>query len=253
MGNFQSGPAAGCRIQKGEIHIWRLEPEPGIDLARYSGLLSAGERERAARFLFPHLTRNFIADHGRLRLILGEYAGVAPESLEFALNEYGKPELANDAAALRFNLSHTQGLTVVALCLDAPVGIDVEALRPMADYLQVAQSHFSPQEIDALLETAECDREAAFFRCWTRKEAFLKAHGLGLSIPLDSFAVSLAEEAFPALLKVDWDTEERKRWSLVSLKLGEGFAGALAIPRGEWRLRFFDWQRGAQADEIAIG
>jgi 4'-phosphopantetheinyl transferase len=224
-----------------EVHIWRLEPEPLVDLSRYSDLLSRDEQQRAARFRFPHLTRNFIADHGRMRLILGAYTGLAPQNLVFALNEFGKPELADYPASLRFNLSHTEGLSLLALCLDSPVGIDLEAVRQMNDWRDVAQSHFSQNEVAALHEMTESDQQNAFFRCWTRKEAFLKAHGFGLSIPLDSFAVSLDRERTPALLECKWDPEETKRWSFVSLDLGAKFIGALAIAGKNWRIRYLDW------------
>lgn len=236
-------PAIGSRLERDEVHVWILAPELPANLDNYSRLLSREEQERSTRFLFPHLKRNFIVDHARLRLILGAYAGRAPETLAFAVNEYGKPELADGAGSLRFNLSHTHGRSVVAVCLDSPVGIDVEAVRPIDDWEGIAQSHFSAREIAALHASAESDRQHAFFRCWTRKEAFLKAHGFGLSIPLDSFAVSLARETAPALLECTWDPQETSRWSFFSLDLGEEFAGALAIPRGNWKLHFFDWAK----------
>jgi 4'-phosphopantetheinyl transferase len=242
MGNISREPEApGLGPGKNEAHIWRLEPEPLIDVSRYLELLSGEERDRAARFRFAHLTHSFIVDHGRMRLILGAYAGIAPQKLEFRFNEFGKPDLANCSEPLRFNLSHTAGLSVLAICVDAAVGVDVEAVRPMDDWRDVAQSHFSRSEIAALDETASSDRRNAFFRCWTRKEAFLKAHGRGLSIPLDSFAVSVAAEAMPQLLECLWDEEETKRWSLLSLDVGMNFAGALAVAGKGWRLRNFDW------------
>jgi 4'-phosphopantetheinyl transferase len=244
MGDLRSeeyNPAAGRRLEKSEVHIWRLDPEPDADLTRYLRILSSEERDRAARFRFPHLTHNFITDHGRLRLILGAYAQIDPEDLRFAVNEFGKPEIANGFVSLRFNLSHTQRLSLVAVCREAAIGIDVEACRPMPDLEEIAKSHFSRREIAALQETIEPDRQNAFFRCWTRKEAFIKAQGRGLSIPLDSFAVSLGPEAFPAILECAWDPEEPARWQLFSLPLDEGFMGALAITRGEWTITAFPW------------
>jgi 4'-phosphopantetheinyl transferase len=208
--------------------------------------LGRDERERAARFRFPHLTRNFLVNHGRLRLILGAYSGIAPEDIAFSMNEFGKPELANAAASgphgrLRFNLSHTEGLALLALCRGADVGTDVEAVRSMSDFELIAESHFSESEVAALQAFDAGERQRAFFRCWTRKEAFLKAHGRGLSIPLDSFAVSLAEEERPALLECRWDPAETARWSLFSLDPEPGFIGALAIERGDWQIDTFEW------------
>jgi len=243
----ERNPAAQRALAGGEIHLWRLRPEPDADLARYLRMLGAEERDRAARFRFPHLRHNFTSDHGRMRRILSAYAGIAPEDLVFQANEYGKPELANREAAdlpgrLRFNLSHTEGMTLLALCIDSDLGVDVEAVRPMSDLELIARSHFSASEIAALEAVDASERQQAFFRCWTRKEAFLKAHGSGLSIPLDSFAVSLADEETPTLLECRWGPGENQRWSLFSLDPGKEFIGAVAVGRGDWRIHWFDWE-----------
>ncbi len=236
--------AAISRLEPGEVHLWMLHPEPNVDLAPWLRLLSPAEQQRAARFHFPHLTRNFIADHARLRLILGAYTQTAAGDLTFSENAYGKPRLQNPASPVHFNLSHTAGLTLLALCLNSELGLDVEAIRPMDDWRDVARSHFSASENDALHRTAEADRQHAFFRCWTRKEAFLKASGEGLSRPLEAFSVSLDREAFPAFLSCAWDESETTRWSLVSLDPGPGFAGALALrsrePQNPWVIRTFN-------------
>jgi len=214
---------------------------PAADPARYSRLLSCQEQDRAARFHSPHLRRNYIVDHARLRLILNAYTQSTPADLIFAINKFGKPEIAAPASPLRFNLSHTEGISLLAVCRHSPVGIDVEAVRPINDWREVAEYHFAPPEITALLDTPEADRQNAFFRCWTRKEALLKANGRGFSIALDSFVVSLAREEFPRLLECAWDHEEIERWSLYSLDLGPQFIGALAISPGKWKIRSFDW------------
>ena len=250
MGDLASSAnhhAIGQRLAKDEIHVWNLKPEPEADLAEYSRLLGPDERERAGRFRLPHLTHDYTVDHGRMRLILSGYAGLAPEDIVFSMNKFGKPGLANPEAAdqagrLRFNLSHTEGHTLLAICLDATIGVDVERVRAMNDWPAIAQSHFSPLEIAALYDTIDSDRQDAFYRCWTRKEAFLKAHGLGLSIPLDSFAVSLTPEEFPALLSCAWDHEEIGRWSFFALNPGPDFVGALAIQKGDWQLCSFSWE-----------
>ncbi len=240
--NDAESQATRQKLAKGEVHIWRLRPEPDADLGDYSRQLGSDESERAARFLLPQLTHSYVVDHARMRRILGGYAGFEPEDLVFRVNKFGKPELENRGAErLRFNLSHTKGMTLLAVCLDADVGVDVEAVRLMSDLEDVAQSHFAPREIAALDALDPEEKQGAFFRCWTRKEAFLKAKGLGLSIPLDSFAVSLAAEARPALLECGWDPEETQRWSLFSLDSGPGFAAALAIKGGEWQVDWRDW------------
>jgi 4'-phosphopantetheinyl transferase len=228
-------------LKTGEVHIWRLQPEPAIDLSSYIRILSHDEQERAQRFRLPELTRSFIADHGRMRLILSAYAQLPPQDLAFTQNKFGKPELDIPGSALRFNLSHTKGLSVLALCLDSQIGVDVEAVRLMKDWQEIAQSHFSPRENADLSSTIESDRQNAFFRCWTRKEAFLKANGYGLSKPLDSFSVSIAREEFPALLDCVWAPQEVSGWSLASLSLEPQFVGALAVQHRGWKILSFDW------------
>ncbi|MBV8629388.1 MAG: 4'-phosphopantetheinyl transferase superfamily protein [Silvibacterium sp.] len=182
-----------------------------------------------------------------MRLLLGAYTGLAPENLIFAVNEFGKPELMNPESLqpegrVRFNLSHTEGLTLLGVCLSADLGVDVETVRPISDLELIAQSNFSEREIAALRAFGSSGKLRAFLRCWTRKEAFLKAHGKGLSIPLDSFAVSLSAEDASGLLECRWDAGEITRWSLFSLDLGNEFIGALAIQRGEWRVYMFEWE-----------
>jgi 4'-phosphopantetheinyl transferase len=233
------------RLERGEVHVWKLgHEETATDLDCYICLLSSDEKGRASRFHFQHLAENFITDHGRLRLILGAYTQSCPETLVFAVNQFGKPQLAFPDCSLRFNLSHTTGLTLLAVCLDAELGIDVEAVRPIDDWREIARSHFSAQENDALHATTESDQQNAFFRCWTRKEALIKACGQGLSLPLDTFTVSLSPEQFPPLLWCAWDQQEVSRWALVSLGLGSEFVGALAIPNREWKIRQFDYSIG---------
>jgi 4'-phosphopantetheinyl transferase len=241
---FTAGSVSEFRLRSHEIHVWKLGPEPDANRTRYFSLLSREEQDKAQRFRFEHLTHSYVLDHGRLRQILAAYTHVAAEDLVFAASEYGKPRLATPADGLRFNLAHTNGLALIALCLDSEIGVDVEAVRPMEDWRDIAQSHFSPREHDALLRTPESDQQNAFFRCWTRKEAFLKANGFGLSKPLDAFSVSIAEEDFPVLLDCAWDAGEPGRWSLMSLPLEVPFAGALAVERGDWTISGFEWPVG---------
>jgi 4'-phosphopantetheinyl transferase len=233
-------------LQANEVHLWRFDPETVDDLSHYLALLSSDEKDRAARFRFQHLADSFIADHGRLRLVLGAYTQSNPVDLVFVTNEYGKPRLASPGSSICFNLSHTTGLTVLAVCLNAELGIDVEAVRPMDELEAVAASHFSKLENAALHETTEPDRQHAFFRCWTRKEAFIKAKGQGLSLPLDTFSVSLAPGPASALLHCAWDADEAAQWSLISLPLGPQFAGALAIRHHGWNIH---WVTGPQSLE----
>jgi 4'-phosphopantetheinyl transferase len=223
-----------------QIHVWTLRDCPG-DIAAYASLLSRDELDRASRFRFPHLFDRFVADHGRLRLLLGAYLEADPRSLEFSVNPYGKPRVESPRCHLSFNMSHSTMVTMVAVCLNSEVGIDVEAIRPIAEWGAIASSHFSAEENEALSAEPEALRPEAFFRCWTRKEAFIKAKGLGLSLPLNSFSVTVSAEAAPGLLHCDWDPQESSRWSLTDLEPEPGYIGSLAIERKGWSAMHFAW------------
>lgn len=231
-------------LSTGEVHLWKLEPFTGLQPASWFGLLDAEEQARASRFRFPHLTQSFVADHARLRLLLSHYTKTPPQEIRFAKNFYGKPSFAFPETNIRFNLSHTEGMTLLAVCLDHELGADVEAVRPMDDWEEIAATHFSATENAELRSFKTSDRSHAFFRCWTRKEAFLKASGEGLSKPLDAFSVSIARTEDPKFLACNWNPEETKRWMLKSLDLGERFTGALALQHRNgsdpWQLVVFD-------------
>ncbi len=232
------------RLRTGEVHVWTLRDCP-VDIAEYTSLLSRDEINRASRFHFPHLFDRFAADHGRLRLLLGAYLETSPREIVFAENSHGKPRLQEPSCRLCFNMSHTAGLTMVALCLDAEVGIDVEAVRPIEDRDSIAAMHFSEYEQAALAAEPEHEKTAAFFRCWTRKEAFIKANGAGLSIPLDTFAVSLSAHEEASLLYCTWDVRESSRWKLTHLDPAPGYIGALVIEGCGWTTSHFGWPQEA--------
>jgi 4'-phosphopantetheinyl transferase len=211
------------------------------EIAEFASLLSPTEIDRAQRFRFPALSERFVADHGRLRLLLAAYLEADPQGLRFAENEQGKPRLLHGPdCRLRFNMSHTRGLTMIALCLDAELGVDIEAVRQVEDRDDIAAMYFSSSESLALGAYPEPERDAAFLRCWTRKEAYMKARGEGLSLPLDQFAVSLSVQK-AALVSCDWDEQEPRRWMLEHLEPGPGYIGALAVEQGAWSLLHFAW------------
>lgn len=194
------------------------------ELVRCRELLNAEERARADRFVFPRHNRRFTVARAFLRTILGEAIGRAPESIEFVLSEYGKPSLAG--GEVQFNLSHSHELAVMALA-PATIGIDVEHVRPMPDALKLAERFFAPDEIEVLKLADDLDR--AFFRCWTAKEAYLKARALGIgSLALDSFAVSLHPDA-PELLRADDD--DPRRWRMSRAAVPEGYLCTFAVER----------------------
>lgn len=228
----------------GEVHLWLAELTQSTSLlARLERTLSADERERAARFHFRRDAEHFVVARGALRDILGRYLCERPERLRFAYNEFGKPSLAGVHAGgpHRFNLSHSRGRALYAVTLGREVGVDLEFVRPDFAGEEIASAYFSRPEVAALRALPAGRRVEAFFNCWTRKEAFVKARGEGLSLPLDRFAVSLAPGEPARLLDVEGEPGEAARWSLKGLPFEDGYVGALAAESGGWRLRCWRW------------
>jgi 4'-phosphopantetheinyl transferase len=224
-----------------EVHVWSIPLDHGDDVvARLAESLWPDERARAARFVFPRDRRRFTVARGALRQILAGYLGLAPSALSFAYGPRGKPGLAQPAG-LEFNLAHSHELALCAVTSGRAVGVDVEWLRPMPDLLSVARIAFSPAELAALLARPEEDRLATFFRCWTGKEAYIKARGDGLALPLDAFDVSLAADQPLALLANRLDPAEPSRWSLHALAPADGYLGALAVAGPTVSLRPLTW------------
>lgn len=222
-----------------EVHVWRAAldlPERLADELRH--LLSDDERRRAARFHFERDRRRFSAGRGVLRDILGRYLNTAPQELRFHYDAHGKPSLYG--SDLRFNLSHSGGLALFAVTTGGQVGVDVERIRPEVMQEGLAKRYFSPREAAALEALPPEQQPAGFFNCWTRKEAYIKARGEGLSIPLDSFDVSLEPGEPARLLNVMGAPGEAERWSLWDLEVDAGFAAALALDSTERTLR--RWQ-----------
>ena len=231
-----------------EVHVWQagLEMSAGW-LDELRATLSADELTRAAHFHFARDRARFVAAHGIVRDILGRYLEVAPARLEFSSNEYGKPALAGDFRdSLSFNLSHSGDLVVIAIARGREVGIDVELYAPDRADQAVAANYFSPAEVARLRAVPESLRARAFFNCWTRKEAYIKARGMGLSIPLDSFDVSLAPDEPAALLRT-LASADAKAWQLRHLELGEKYIGALVASGAGWTFELRRWKGPANS------
>ena len=220
-----------------DVHVWSLALDaapPRLDALRRA--LSPDEVERAERFRFARDRDRFVAARGQLREVLALYLAVAPPAVSFAYGPQGKPML-QQRGGLRFNLSHAEDEAILAVAKGREVGIDIERIRPEVECEDIAQRFFSPAEVAALLALPATARPPVFFTCWTRKEAFIKALGGGLGIPLTDFEVSL-EPAGPArLLRTAWDPAVAGRWRLHTLAAPPGFAAALAVEGGEPRIR----------------
>jgi len=231
------------RLSRGEVHVWRTSLDrDSAEVERLKALLTADERERARRFYFDRDRRRFVVARGVLREILGRYLGRAPAQIRFAHNEYGKPFLYEDGSSLRFNVSHSQGAALYACTLRREVGVDIELLREDFASLEIAERFFSEAEIRKLVSLPAHERTQGFFNCWTRKEAYIKALGEGLSHPLDCFSVSLAPGESARLISTDKDRLEAAKWSIVDLKPFHGYAAAIAIRESDPEIQCWDWQ-----------
>jgi 4'-phosphopantetheinyl transferase len=210
------------------IHIWTLPTRAPEGMVRaFERCLAADEVERAARFRTENLRESFVAVHGALRYLLGHYLEVEPASVRFRYGPKGKPAL--ECGGAHFNLSHSGCLAAIAVAgPDCEVGIDVEQARPLTDIEQIARRFFCAEEAAEILSLPEAERAQAFFRCWTRKEAFIKAIGDGLSLPLDSFRVSVHAGAPARFHHIGHDAAAARDWALHDLALAPGYAAALA-------------------------
>ncbi|MFN2207085.1 MAG: 4'-phosphopantetheinyl transferase family protein, partial [Candidatus Promineifilaceae bacterium] len=215
-------------LDENSVHVWCAElDQPQGRVEYYGSLLSSDERERAARFHFDRHRNAYTAGRGMLRVLLGRYLTQPPEDIDISYSHYGKPLLSDNR--LQFNLAHSGGLALFVFTLHDEVGVDIERERDLRDALAIAERFFSPSERAALRELPDSERVPAFFRCWTRKEAFIKAVGEGLSYPLADFDVTLAPGEPARLLSIRGSEEEARRWSLQSLDLPAGNFGAVAL------------------------
>lgn len=215
-------------LRCGGLLLFRLDL-PAPRLRSLEALLDQSERERAGRFLAPLHRDRFVAAHGILREQLGALLDMEPAAVEFLAAEHGKPQLAGLAKRSRmdFNLSHSGDLALLGWSEGRDIGVDLEVWRHMNDAAALVRRFFSLSEIAAYAALAESDREQGFFECWTRKEAYIKAIGRGLGLPLDSFDVSFGRGQPAALLRPT--AADGRNWSLAGLDLGHGMSGAVVL------------------------
>lgn len=217
-------------LEDDRVHLWHANPAQRTALLPYfSSLLSRDENARRERFHFESDQRNFAFARGMLRALLGTYLQTDPRQLRFDYSEFGKPSLAEREGELEFNLSHTQGAVLLAVCCRRAVGVDVERVREDFRPQEIAQRFFSAAEQRALLGLPEEQQQEAFFRCWTRKEAFLKARGSGLSYPLAQFDVSIAAGDAEVELRTRPDAAEAEGWRIMPAPAPEGCQAAVAV------------------------
>lgn len=224
-----------------EVHVWRaILDVPQAQLQSLRAALSQDELERAARFRFAYHRDHYIAARGQLRVLLSRYLGIMPGQIAFSYSDYGKPALAA-VSDLRFNLSHSRDLVLYAFTRGREIGVDVEWIDTSFVSAEIAAHYFSANEHRALMAQPEHLRPALFFTCWTRKEAYIKAHGAGLSFPLHAFDVAFQPGEAPRLLANRHSPSEVGRWSLCEIIPHPDYKAALAVEGEGWHLRCWQW------------
>jgi 4'-phosphopantetheinyl transferase len=221
-----------ARLAGGEAEVWSASLErPARTLEALASLLAPDERARAARFHFERDRNRYVVGRALLRVILGRHLQTEAATVSFRYDRHGKPRLDSpwQASGLEFNVSHSGSVALFAIARDRRVGVDVELVRPLDDAPGLAESAFSAAEVAALRALPPGRFLDGFFACWTRKEAFVKARGEGLSLALDAFDVSVDPESEAELIATRFDPEEAGRWTLRSLDPGPGLAGAVAV------------------------
>jgi 4'-phosphopantetheinyl transferase len=227
-----------CGLAGRDIHVWTVQlPAPDYVVKRCLAMLSPDERARAERFVFEHHRRAYVLSRGVLRALLGRYISLQPAAIQFSYGSKGKPHLSEFASRIRFNCSHSAGVALYAMAGQCDLGIDIEKIRPLEGMEQIAQRFFCPEEVRELLSLAPAERESAFFRCWSRKEAYVKAVGDGLSIPLDGFRVTLFPGGPVEFVHLSNDRALANEWALHDLTAVAGYAAAIAYHEAPRPLR----------------
>ncbi len=219
--------AAPPPLHADDVHVWVVDRDAD---GGEGGVLSPPERARRETLRSARDRSRYAASHAALHRLLGAYLGCTPEAVRLVTGPWGKPALdpRTHSSPVWFNMAASGPLALIAVTRAAEVGVDLEELAPFPDLSEVAADHFSPEERAAIAATTGAERLATFYRCWTRKEAYLKALGVGLRQPLHRFAVSADAGSPASLIHVDGDPEEGARWSIIHVEPRAAFVGAVA-------------------------
>jgi 4'-phosphopantetheinyl transferase len=238
-------PPIELTLADDEIHIWRAPLDQiEANIKDFHQTLSDQERLRASRYRFKRDRQGYVIRHGILRIILGRYLGVEPSDLSYGVGEFGKPHLQDEInpIQLRFNLSHSHRVVVFAFSRVREIGVDLEYIHPLSNFRDIAAKFFAPNENKALSTLPDAQALLAFYHCWTRKEAYIKATGRGLQIPLDRFDVSLMPGEPARLVSVSGDPQEVNRWQLREFSPARGYVAAIAVEGFDGPRKFWQWK-----------
>lgn len=237
-------PASSPGLAVGHVHIWRIslkQPEPVYQIL--SDRLTSDEIARADRFRFDEGRRRFVVGRGILRSILAGYLGAKPQEIRFQYGPQGKPSLEKkyESAGLHFNLAHTRDLAVCACTRQCEIGVDVEHIHPVDEIDRIARRIFSESDYFVWNHLPDDLRLIAFYKCWTQKEALIKALGYGLSQPMSQLSVSMLPDDPASLVSLDGDREHASDWSLHSFVPETGTIAAFALKTRHWQVACFVW------------
>jgi len=239
--NVRRGRAVTKSLDQDEAHLWVVPLGISAEKSSYfKSILFVDEQERAGRFRKIRDAQRYIATRGSLRILLGGYLTIEPDRLRFAYDPSGKPRLAGEETltSIRFSVSHSDDLALFGFARGHKIGVDVERIRPDIGVEDLAARYFSPNEFKQLCSLPADQRREAFYCGWTRKEAYLKARGEGLSFPLDRVEVSLTPHE-PVILKASSDPGVSRRWILQHLSPAPGYIGAAAVEGRDMAFRYF--------------
>lgn len=228
----------------GTIHLWRIDMSVEAErLQEFQSILSHEENERASRFCRDRDRTSFITARAAMRSILSRYLDIAPENVSFVYAPNGKPEISTGANALglKFNLSHSRDYALLGVVLHSSIGVDIEFINQKITCVEIASRFFSFREANTLRSFPQSEQPAAFYSCWTRKEAYIKAIGSGMALALDSFEVGFGPGVPAALIRVEGKPQEPFRWTIYELGAPRNYAAAMAVQGRGHRLRQMHW------------
>jgi 4'-phosphopantetheinyl transferase len=225
-------PPETVRLESNQIHVWSaVLSDFESELPRFQAMLSSAERTKAERFRFSKDRNHYVIRHGILRVILGRYLEQRPAEIDFSYGRFGKPEIKGDLVngGPTFNHSHSGDLALYAVTRACPIGLDVEYVRPIPHFEEIASQFFSHREAKMMMALSTDCRLEGFFACWTRKEAFLKATGDGIGEGLAKVEVTLTPWEEPRILRITGESQARPEWQLRSFSPAPGYLAAVAF------------------------
>lgn len=237
-------PINSLDLASNDVHVWRAKLDPSEECTKQlTRMLSDDEQKKMRRFHYDKDRKRFIVTRGVLRKIMSRYLNIKPSHIQFGYSTHGKPYLVEKLRGEKicFNLSYSHNLSLYAFTKSRRVGIDIEYVRPFVDVDQIVAGFFSSNEQAIWQQLPEKQKQEAFFNCWTRKEAYIKARGEGLSLPLDQFEVSFAPGKPAALLGTDGALDQTSRWLLRVIQSDSSYAAALVVEGCDWQLKCWEW------------